>query len=311
MKAPFSFTEILSEPKIDIPEYRFIESFDSTPLAYYLFPAESASKNLIFIHGSGAHSMAGYQYLADSLSRETDVNVFLFDLRCHGQSGGKKGHANCAEEIMRDISYMIEFVSAQNGLPVFLGGHSWGASAVMNYVIYPYKKPVEGYVLLAPSLGVGRKYNKYPPRKHPYVRANIFRVMLSIFFGEQIFKHKPVLSLNYPDEILNGDSLITTEYNYPMLNSMMVRNPRHIFMRIDQPFCLLVGEDDELFITERYYEVFYHAKLSIRDRSKYCTVKGSKHISLILKSCREIAGFLDEIISSGQKKTGTLSERTG
>jgi acylglycerol lipase len=72
----FSFEALVNAPHIDLGEPRFFTAADGVKQAYYIqTPQASPRAVLIFIHGGGAHSAAGYQHLAHGLSTKFNVCV--------------------------------------------------------------------------------------------------------------------------------------------------------------------------------------------------------------------------------------------
>lgn len=95
--SPFSFKELDDAAK-DAPappEPLFVESTDSVLLAIREYEPKNSppSAALVFYHGGGAHSGAGYQLLARGLVEDYNLRVFTPDLRGHGASGGPRGDA--------------------------------------------------------------------------------------------------------------------------------------------------------------------------------------------------------------------------
>lgn len=86
--ASFAFDEMLearTEPDVSVA---FWSASDHVQLAYYPFCMPQARASLLMLHGGGAHSLLGYVSFAKTLRDTWGVNVYLMDLRGHGQSGG-------------------------------------------------------------------------------------------------------------------------------------------------------------------------------------------------------------------------------
>ena len=92
---------------------------------------------LILVHGFGEHS-GRYRYAVERLCA-ANIAVFTFDLRGHGQSGGRRGHINSMAEYRGDVAaFMARVESQHQGLPTFIFGHSMGSLVVLDYVLrYP------------------------------------------------------------------------------------------------------------------------------------------------------------------------------
>ena len=68
-REPFSFAELNAEPRLGIIEPSRLTASDGCEIAYYDYRTEGApARALVFVHGGGACSCLGYQYLAATLS---------------------------------------------------------------------------------------------------------------------------------------------------------------------------------------------------------------------------------------------------
>lgn len=140
-------------------EHEYYKSSDNIELAY--FPFLSIQKpvcSLIFIHGGGAHSGAGYQHLANNLQINYNINVFLLDLRGHGKSDGDRGDCSSAQRILEDIKLFVDYIKEKYPeIPITLGGHSSGGGLVLNYSSWKNKSPVDSNIFVSPKLGYRSK----------------------------------------------------------------------------------------------------------------------------------------------------------
>jgi alpha-beta hydrolase superfamily lysophospholipase len=75
------------------------------------------------------------------------------DLRGHGKSEGKRGHATSYELLMEDIEELLKtFRADHNDLPLFLYGHSLGGNLVANFVIRKNANELKGFIISSPWL---------------------------------------------------------------------------------------------------------------------------------------------------------------
>jgi len=115
---------------------------------------EQAPKAVVYlVHGLGEHS-GRYAHVAEALGNAGYV-LFGFDLRGHGRSDGRRGHAPSLEAYLQDINQLIEQARARYpALPMFLYGHSLGGILALNYVLR--RKPaLEGVIVTAPAMHSG------------------------------------------------------------------------------------------------------------------------------------------------------------
>ncbi len=97
-------------------------------------PDEAPKAVVCLVHGLGEHS-GRYAHVAEYLN-QAGYAVLSFDLRGHGQSGGKRGHAPSFEAFMQDIDLLMQEAQTRYpDLPCFIYGHSLGGILVLNYVL--------------------------------------------------------------------------------------------------------------------------------------------------------------------------------
>lgn len=152
--ASFSFQELREASKAELPHVESLTASDDVGLAYRRYAPIKPRAVLLFYHGGGAHSGAGYQFLGHGLQTQFDVAVYMPDIRGHGASGGPLGDAPAPGQVWDDITTFIKHVRVEYPqLPLFLGGHSSGAALALNYASQLDRVSVTGYVFLSPQLG--------------------------------------------------------------------------------------------------------------------------------------------------------------
>ncbi len=104
-------------------ESKEIIAHDGTVLKVYL--KESGSpKWLIVTHGLGEHALR-HQYLFKLFNQ--GFNIIMYDLRGHGQSGGKRSYVEKFGEFYKDLETIIRFLKSEYAMKDYmLLGHSMG-----------------------------------------------------------------------------------------------------------------------------------------------------------------------------------------
>jgi len=278
----FSFDEITSAEKIDVGIPSFVRATDGINLAYYATKAASPIASLIFIHGGGAYSGGGYQYLARGLGAKYSVSVYLLDIRGHGNSGGPRGDSPTVKQVWKDLQLFCDFVHADSPqLPVYLGGHSSGGGTVLNYLSWRKNPDIAGYIFVSPEFGYKSGTAKQG-NSTPFARADIGVFVKYEISLRRMYGHTPAVFFNYPEELLKSQPLFISTITCNMAMALTPDNPREQFKNIDRPFALFAGENDELFDVEEVLRYAYLPKKEIREKSIVRTIKGANHLSILL-----------------------------
>lgn len=122
--------------------------------------ANKQPKNVInLVHGLGEHS-GRYAHVAKALN-DAGYHLVAFDLRGHGLSEGKRGHASGFVQLFDDIQSFLQVSDRKFGLEEapFLYGHSLGGSLVINYCLQ--RDPhLRGVISTAPALSLASEPSK-------------------------------------------------------------------------------------------------------------------------------------------------------
>lgn len=210
-----------------VPEYRDIsfKSIDkSIILKGWLFQAKSSDRAVIFVHSYGNNRLQFGIKTVDLIKEflNKGYNVFTFDLRNSGESGGKDTTFGYNEK--EDIQAAINYMNSQGSKHITLMGFSTGASA--SILAAAESKSVD--VVIADS---------------PYADLNEY-------FSNSLNKwtHMPALLLNKTVSFameVTGD--IDTANASP-INVLTAEKPPHLL--------LIHGTGDKLIPVENSIELF-------------------------------------------------------
>ncbi|OUS00229.1 hypothetical protein A9Q84_02995 [Halobacteriovorax marinus] len=276
------FDALENAPKVEIPIVAFHKSYDETKLAYYKFNStEQSDRAVIVLHGGGAHSLSGYQHLADTLSREYSTNVYLVDLRGHGRSKGRRGDAPRANSIKKDLKSFVKFTKKQNKL-VYVLGHSSGAGLLLNYISWKKKIEVDGYFFVSPQFGHKAKIERDNPTTPPFATIKLYKFIIAQSTFGLFYGHSPAVHFNYPAKVLARDPLINTFITRHMSVGMTPKKPVKQFKKIDQKYGLFTGERDNLLDPLKVTKYCDYATEDINKQSA-CEILYQGHLSILLK----------------------------
>ena len=105
---------------------------------------------ICLIHGLGEHS-GRYQHFVEFFIKR-DFAVIACDLRGHGQSEGKRGHASSFHLLLNQVDKLLEEASKKfPSTPRFVYGHSMGGNVVINHAL-THNPRIKGVIVSAPWL---------------------------------------------------------------------------------------------------------------------------------------------------------------
>ena len=126
---------------------------DGSSLAYRVLAADRPRATVVFLHGWSDH-MDRWTWSAERL-RDAGYSVFLFDLRGHGRSAGRRGHLARFAQLLADLHAFRRAVVEPSSLPQVLFGHSLGGLIVLRYLETDPDIPVHAGIAASPFLALG------------------------------------------------------------------------------------------------------------------------------------------------------------
>ncbi len=132
-------------------EIDYFLSHDGLRLYYRLWDCENPESIVCIIHGLAEHS-GRYEHVAKHFNNQ-NISVFGIDLRGHGISQGKRGHAKSYDLLLSDVEELLKIARATyTDIPMFLMGHSMGGNIVANFVLTKPVNELAGFILSSPWL---------------------------------------------------------------------------------------------------------------------------------------------------------------
>ncbi|MFF1817105.1 alpha/beta hydrolase [Kribbella sp. NPDC058245] len=269
-----------------------VTASDGVQLAYYAELPAHPTSTLVFFHGSGANSRAGYLPLARQLVRY-GVATYLVDIRGHGASGGPRGDAPSPQQVWQDTADVIGFVHDRwPGLPEFAGGHSAGAGLILNS-LNRFPDPIAGYVFLAPDYGLHSDTEKVDRG------SNFATICTRIFIanavtGGRIDGHTKALGFAYTTAELRESGMVN-RYTVNMALAQNADQAADDLQSIKVPVGVWVGADDEVFDATKLAEFSRqapHADVTI--------LPGETHLSLLDTSAAQVGPWMQRQSASGR-----------
>jgi alpha-beta hydrolase superfamily lysophospholipase len=115
-------------------------------------PGPGAKASLGLLHGLGSHS-GWFTRLVLPLV-QAGYEVYGLDLRGHGRSPGRRGYVQHWQDFRQDLANFHQLILRRRSeWPCFLGGHSLGATIILDYALQCSDPPV-GVIAIAPAIGL-------------------------------------------------------------------------------------------------------------------------------------------------------------
>src|SRR3989338_1981425 len=86
----------------------FIEGYKGVKLFYKAYVRQNSFARIVFLHGAGEYS-GKYERFCKWFT-ERNIDVFIFDLRGHGRSGGAVCHVDHFSEYALDLDVFVRFI---------------------------------------------------------------------------------------------------------------------------------------------------------------------------------------------------------
>ncbi|MBI1868274.1 MAG: alpha/beta hydrolase [Methylocystis sp.] len=262
-------------------------------LAYEVYaPAGDFSDLLVFYHGGGANMRAGYNRLATELVSRSPLAVCLTDMRGHGASGGRRGHAESPADVWKDVDRLVAQLARDfPGVRIHLGGHSSAAGMLLNYrTLYTPQADVCSLILLAPEFGFRAKlYRSGTAGSGSFARLQIWPFLLHSISGGYFGGGISAVALNYKGS--QGPEIgYVQKYTVNMAIAVTPKDPAGQLARFDLPTWIGIAGDDELIDAEKL-DVFIarHAPPCVRREA----LPGTTHLEAILDAHAPILTALD------------------
>jgi len=289
---PFSFQELRSAQRIPLPPIKTVTASDGIKLAYRAYVPKQPKAGIIFYHGGGAHSAAGYQYLGAALSARYNIATFTPDIRGHGKSGGARGDAPNSQQVLKDISSLIIHIKKRYPhLSLYLGGHSSGAGLILNYSNFTGKEDVKGYVFLAPQLGFRSKTER-TDNPHPFAKVNVLPFIINRMTGGALLGHSKAVTFNYPAELLKSDAGFVGYNTVNMANALTPSSPHEQLKQLDKPLGVWIGDLDEVLDADKV--VSFVKSASPGDYVE--KAPGEKHLSILIKGAQYLGPWIPDYV---------------
>jgi alpha-beta hydrolase superfamily lysophospholipase len=254
------------------PPRNVVDFFETDRLrfAYRAWLSPDPLAHLLIVHGLSDHS-GRYESIGRAFAA-MGVSSWAFDLRGHGRSAGRRGHASGFSRLLEDVDAFRALVAATAGpgAPLFLLGHSLGGLVGIRYV-QEYPDAVRGAIIVSPWLGTALAV----PRWKTGLAAGLSRLLPALPFAanvpEQHLSRDPAVGKAYREDPLVHDT-ITPRLFVEVQAAMKLAVVRAAAIR--PPLLVLLAGADRIVDTER---ALLFARAARGGRAEIRRVDGAYH----------------------------------
>ena len=238
----------------DLPALRRYTARDGTALAYRHYrPRAGQSENrgtVVLIHGSSARSDSVHP-LAQGLAK-AGFGVYAIDVRGHGESG-HKGRIAYVGQLEDDLEDLVQIVKP--AAPRCLAGFSAGGGFALRFAASARQGLFESYVLMAPFLS--QDASTYRPASGGWASVGLPRILGLVALnavGVTAFNDLPVTAYALRPE---AQQFLTPSYSFALaMNFRPHQDYRADMAAARRPMAVVVGQDDDQFIADRFAPEF-------------------------------------------------------
>jgi alpha-beta hydrolase superfamily lysophospholipase len=210
-------------------------------LAYVKEIVKDSKATVVIVPGFTEHKGRYFEFIDKLVNAK--FNVFAFDLRGHGESGGKKGYVKDFPTFINDLKYFLEFVKSQVANKIVLFGHSLGGLISSSYVsIY---NDVDLLILSSPEITSQPKYK--------YLHYLPYKLMGNFYVKKRFSESDDMLDLSL------HDPFSLTHFTVKLCGVMIIQGKKFIdsnIQNIQVPTILIAGELDNLVVIQELPAMF-------------------------------------------------------
>ncbi|MDB5438007.1 MAG: hypothetical protein JWM33_434 [Caulobacteraceae bacterium] len=251
-----SFARIAAMNEGDRPRVGYLP-LPTNGIGYRRYEGKSR-RALLLVHGSGGYGDQMHA-LARGVASRGEATVYTLSMCGHGLSDGRPGHAaGSPREMVDSLSAFVAHLRATGEFDgVYMGGHSAGGGLVLGFARANAPAQVDGYLFLAPYLGLGSPTIR--PRFGGWVKARpapLLLVAAANLFGVKRFNHATVV--DFAIEACPEELRLAPSWSF---NTLLAFGPGRWLpkappLAADKPVLVTAGRRDECFHPSLYPKAF-------------------------------------------------------
>jgi acylglycerol lipase len=232
----------------------FMLSFDGEMLHFKEDVVKNGLANILIIHGIAEHQ-GRYDHVALALNK-AKFNVFRFDLRGHGRSGGKRGYVKNLSVLLNDVYHLVEYIKGKYTGKIFLLGHSLGGGIANIYASQYFN--IDGYISSGAASDMVPQMKPFKVIPYQLVKGVTIKNNLS---------NNSLATIKQVEDDYQNDPYVLKKYKIGYLAEVMIKGSKLLkknYAQITVPALIMHGAGD--LIVPVQFSITLHDKIASLDK---------------------------------------------
>lgn len=226
---------------IDHREYHWPSPDGLMLFAQHWMPGQKPRAVINLVHGFREHS-GRYSGWAQRFARE-GIGILAMDLRGHGRSEGRRGHADRFDRYLGDLHILLTRSSELfANVPHILYGHSLGGNIVTSYLISENDMP-HAAIITSPWFTLTKKPSLLKQTAAKLIQFILPGLQVKTTLDPNGLSHDPKVAEDYRNDPLVHDRI--TPYLFFAIEEHGMKASRNIY-KINIPLLVMHGGDDPI-----------------------------------------------------------------
>ncbi|MGI6781599.1 MAG: lysophospholipase [Acholeplasmataceae bacterium] len=229
-------------------------TFDNEMLYFTEDLVKKSLANILIVHGIAEHS-GRYDHVVKKLNT-AKFNVFRFDLRGHGKSGGKRGYVKNLNTLLSDVNHLVEHIRDKYPGKIFLLGHSLGGGITNIYASLYFN--IDGYISSGAATDMVPQMKPFKIIPYQLLRWVTIKNNLS---------NNSLATIKQVEEDYQNDPYVLKKYKIGYVGDVMIKGGKILKQNYDNitvPALIMHGLGDPI-VPVQFSEVLYE-RIASKDK---------------------------------------------
>lgn len=221
-------------------EMQYLNTTDHLQLYLTSWHVDAPRGAVLLVHGIGEHS-GRYLHVISALNRR-GYDVYAYDQRGHGKSGGQRAYFETPDVLPEDLTRVRELLDRDlGGIPLFIYGHSMGALVVLAHAL-DHQDGLAGLILTGAPIDFDAKVSPALATAAKVLNKVLPRVAALDLVNPKDLSHDLFVVKAYTSDPLNFHGRLSVRSGSNLLD--LLQRTRDRLPELTVPLLLLHGADD-------------------------------------------------------------------